>query len=152
MAFLATCSFFSLRLDMYSDEQAMTLDELELAKKLYAFCTVHKAYPGFKKINLLIDSQNWNNKQRPEAVHPIGAELLDPIFNTNIYQKTHLAYEKTFFYVDDGTHTLLGGTSRRYRRIKPRHMGCILMFVVIILFINTICMYNCVILSVVREG
>uniref|UniRef100_A0AAT9JN67 RNA-directed RNA polymerase n=1 Tax=Nasutitermes takasagoensis chuvirus 1 TaxID=3133479 RepID=A0AAT9JN67_9VIRU len=88
-------------LDLFSDEQAMTLSELELVKKLYAFRTLQKAYPGYTKINLLIDSKSWNNMQRDEAIKPIGEGLLDPLFGTTIFSKTHEAYHKTLFYVED---------------------------------------------------
>jgi hypothetical protein len=48
---------------MFSDEQAMTLSELQLTKKLYAFHVLAKAYPGFTKINILVDASGWNNCQ-----------------------------------------------------------------------------------------
>jgi hypothetical protein len=88
-------------LDIFSDEQAMTLGELELTKKLYAFRVLYKAYPGFRKINLLIDSSGWNNRQREEAVKPVCEGVLDPVFGVNTFKKTHQAYKKTFFYVED---------------------------------------------------
>jgi hypothetical protein len=50
---------------------------------------------------LLIDSSGWNNRQRGEAAEPICKEILDPLFGTQTFQKTHLAYKKTFFYVED---------------------------------------------------
>jgi hypothetical protein len=76
-------------LDIFSDEQAMTLGELELTKKLYAFRVLCKAYPGYRKISILVDSTGWNNKQRDEAVGPICSEVLDPLFGTKTYNRSH---------------------------------------------------------------
>lgn len=88
-------------LDEYADDQAMTLSELDLAKKLFAFRTLLKAYPGFTRINILVDSSNWNNRQRHECVEPIATQILDQVFDTTVFGKTHQAYKKTMFYVED---------------------------------------------------
>lgn len=74
-------------LDEYSNDQAMTLGELDLTKKVFAFRTLLKAFPGFKKINILIDSSSWNNMQRDECIEPIGRVFLDPLFSTEMFKK-----------------------------------------------------------------
>jgi len=88
-------------LDNYSDEQAMTLGELPLIRKLYSFRTLLHSYAGHRIIYINLDASSWNNRFRRATVDQVMSYTLDPIFDTKIFQKTHLAYEKTFFYVPD---------------------------------------------------
>lgn len=92
-------------LDEYCDEQAMTLSELALAKKLQAFRNITKAYRGYQAIYINIDASSWNNHFRDETVRPIAKETLDRIFGTNLFCKTHEAYQNTLVYVPDETAT-----------------------------------------------
>lgn len=86
-------------LDTYSDEQAMTLGELELLRRLDAFRSLNKAYVAHKILYIVIDASSWNNHFRPETVDIPLSQTLDKIFGTKIYGKTHLAYQKTLLYV-----------------------------------------------------
>lgn len=88
-------------LDLYCDEQAMTLSELELLKKLYALRTIAKAYPKHKPIYISVDASKWNNHFRSATVDRAMAPTLDKIFDIPIFSKTHWAYENTLFYVPD---------------------------------------------------
>uniref|UniRef100_A0AAT9J9Z8 RNA-directed RNA polymerase n=1 Tax=Blattella germanica chuvirus 1 TaxID=3133478 RepID=A0AAT9J9Z8_9VIRU len=88
-------------LEEYSDEQAMTLGELEIVKKLYALRCVKMAYKGYTPLYINIDSSKWNNRFRHETVEPIGTNILDAVYGTRIMGKTHIAYQKTLFYVPD---------------------------------------------------
>ncbi|AUW34382.1 L [Blacklegged tick chuvirus 2] len=92
-------------LDEYCDEQAMTLSELALAKKLQAFRNITKAYRGYQAIYINIDASSWNNHFRDETVRPVAKETLDRLFGTNLFCKTHEAYQNTLIYVPDETHT-----------------------------------------------
>lgn len=94
-------------LDDYSDEQAMTLSELEILRRLNTFRNLHKAYPGHKILYINIDASSWNNHFRKETVDQPMKETLDRIFGTSIFGKTHLAYEKTLFYVPGYPQTFL---------------------------------------------
>lgn len=94
-------------LEEYSDEQAMTLGELEIVKKLYALRCVNLAYKGYIPLYINIDSSKWNNRFRHETVAPVGSQILDAIYGTNIMGKTHLAYQKTLFYVPDEEKTFV---------------------------------------------
>ncbi|AJG39060.1 polymerase [Wenzhou crab virus 2] len=86
-------------LDMYSDEQAMTLGELDISKKLYAFRNLKAAYKGYEVLYINLDCSAWNNAFRHETVSQIAAETLDRVFGTNLFNKTHLAYQQGLFYV-----------------------------------------------------
>lgn len=88
-------------LDLYSDEQAMTLSELDLVKRLFTFRNLSKAYPRHRILYAMIDASKWNNHFRPETVDHIMALTLDPIHGTNIFGKTQQKYEHTMFYVPD---------------------------------------------------
>lgn len=88
-------------LDLYSDEQAMTLSELDLVKRLFTFRNLNKAYPRHRILYAMIDASKWNNHFRPETVDHIMARTLDPIHGTNIFGKTQQKYEETMFYVPD---------------------------------------------------
>lgn len=92
-------------LDMYCDEQAMTLSELELARNLYAFRRIKQAFTKHRVLYINLDASAWNNHFRRETVDDIMVNTLDKIFNYKIFSKTHLAYQKTFFYVPDETGT-----------------------------------------------
>lgn len=89
-------------LDRYSDEQAMTLGELEMLRRLSSFRNLWRAYVGYKIMYVVIDASSWNNHFRSETVDDVMKETLDKIFDTTIFGKTHKAYEKTFFYVPNG--------------------------------------------------
>lgn len=86
-------------LDMYSDEQAMTLGELDISKKLYAFRNLKAAYKGYEVLYINLDCSAWNNAFRHETVSQIAAETLDKVFGTSLFHKTHLAYQQGLFYV-----------------------------------------------------
>jgi len=88
-------------LDLYSDEHAMTLDEISLLKKLHAFMNMTKAYPGYRCIMLNVDASSWNNAFRHEAVAPVMSQTLDRIYNIKLFSRTHEAYENSFVYVPD---------------------------------------------------
>jgi hypothetical protein len=88
-------------LDMYSDEQAMTIGELEQIKKLYAFRVLGRAFPGYKPLYINLDASSWNNKFRHDVVSPVCSEVLDKVFGTNIFSKTQLAFEKGLTYIPD---------------------------------------------------
>lgn len=88
-------------LDTYSDEQAMTLGELPLARKLYAFRTMISSFKGHKILYINLDASSWNNRFRRVTTDHVMYQTLDDIFDKRIFSKTHLAYEKTFFYVPD---------------------------------------------------
>lgn len=92
-------------LDLYSDEQAMTLSELDLVKRLFTFRNLNKAYPRHRILYAMIDASKWNNHFRPETVDHIMAHTLDPIHGTNIFGKTQKKYENTMFYVPDESTT-----------------------------------------------
>lgn len=79
-------------LDKYSDEQAMTLSEIDLLKKLSSFRNLHKAYVGNKILNIVIDASSWNNHFRRETVDVPMTETLDRIYGTSIFGKTHQAF------------------------------------------------------------
>lgn len=86
-------------LDDYSDEQAMTLSELEILRRLSTFRHLSKAYPGHKILYVNVDAKSWNHHFREETVDAPMKETLDKIFGTSIFGKTHLAYQQTLFYV-----------------------------------------------------
>ncbi|QGW51122.1 polymerase [Karukera tick virus] len=88
-------------LNDYSDEHVMTLGEISLAKKLVGFRNLGRAYPGYTRLTLSVDSSSWNNRFRHKAVAPVANAVLDSAYGTKIFQKTHLAYEKSFIYVPD---------------------------------------------------
>lgn len=88
-------------LDTYSDEQAMTLGELPLTRKLYAFRTMISSFKGHKVLYINLDASSWNNRFRRITTDHVMSQTLDDIFDNKIFSKTHLAYEKTFFYVPD---------------------------------------------------
>nr|UYL95478.1 MAG: polymerase [Nanning Chuvi tick virus 2] len=88
-------------LDKYSDEHVMTLGEISLAKKLLGFRNLGAAYPGHECLVMSVDSSSWNNRFRDAAVAPVAAAVLDAAYDVDIFQKTHLAYEKSFVYMPD---------------------------------------------------
>nr|UCW41650.1 RNA dependent RNA polymerase [Turkana Chu-like virus] len=92
-------------LDLYSDEQAMTLSELDLVKRLFSFRNLKRAYPRHRVIYVMVDADKWNNHFRPETVDDIMVHTLDKIHGTNIFGRTQQKYTKTLFYVPDSTTT-----------------------------------------------
>lgn len=86
-------------LENYSDEQAMTLGELPLLRKLDSFRKLYKSYRGHKILYIVIDAEAWNNKFRRETVDIPMQHTLDPLHGTSTHGKTHLNYQKTLFYV-----------------------------------------------------
>lgn len=88
-------------LDMYSDEQAMTLSELDLTKKLCSFRYITNAYPDHAALYVCVDASKWNNRFRDDLVRPVTSATLDKLFNYPIFSKTHEAFQNTLFYVPD---------------------------------------------------
>nr|WPR16559.1 MAG: RNA-dependent RNA polymerase [Millipede chuvirus] len=92
-------------LDLYSEDQAMTLGELDILKRLSSFRRINLAYPGYTPLYIVIDSSGWNNKFRHETVNPVMREVLDKLFGVSHYGKTMMAYEQSLLYIPDS-----GGT------------------------------------------
>lgn len=94
----------------FSNEDCMTLGELEIFRRLAGFRTLHKAYAGHEILHLAVDSSTWNNHFRRETVDIPMQQTLDRVFGENIFGKTHLAFQKTLIYVPDksGTWSWLG--------------------------------------------
>ncbi|APG78828.1 RNA-dependent RNA polymerase [Wenling crustacean virus 13] len=88
-------------LDLYSDEQALTLSELELSSRLYAFRKIRHAYADHAVVRVQLDASGWNNKFRHQSVAPVAMAVLDRAFDTNLYWKTMASYENTLHYVPD---------------------------------------------------
>lgn len=88
-------------LERYSQDEAMTLNELDLLKKLESFKNFSNAYTGYKQINVNVDASSWNNRFRHAATGPVGEAVLDKFFDTSIFSKTQLGYENTLLYVPD---------------------------------------------------
>jgi len=88
-------------LELFSDHQAMTLGELDIARKLYSFRRLKIAYPNHIIINCILDASNWNHSFRDELVRPVMKETLDKIYDTNVFSKTQEKYNHTLFYVPD---------------------------------------------------
>lgn len=92
-------------LDLYCDEQAMTISELQLAQRLYSFRNLHKAYPKHRVIHIMVDASKWNNKFRKETVDDIFKHTFDKMYNTKIFGRTQERFENMLFYVPDGSKT-----------------------------------------------
>ncbi|DAZ90592.1 RNA-dependent RNA polymerase [Trichopria drosophilae mononega-like virus] len=86
----------------YSDEQAMTLSELELIKKLYTLRSIRRAYRGHTSLCINIDASSWNNRFRAETVDSPLSQTLSKIFGNNIFSKVHQAFQNSLIYVPDG--------------------------------------------------
>lgn len=107
MLFLAQEKTAMEYLDLFSNEQAMTLSELDLARRLYAFRTIHLAYPRHMVIYIMVDASTWNNHFRFETCDIVMKHTLDPIYNTKVFGQTQQKFKKTFFYVPDGDTTYM---------------------------------------------
>lgn len=88
-------------LHKYSDSEAMTLSELVLARKLYAFRNMGKAYERFKQVIICLDASGWNSRLRSAAVNPIVGEVLDGAYGTTYYEQAHDTYHHMFVYLPD---------------------------------------------------
>lgn len=89
-------------LSLYCDEQAMTMGEIDISKRLYALRTILKAYHGYRVLNINFDSSGWNNCFRDETVKPVLRETVSKIFGNDVMHRIHEAYEKTLFMIPDG--------------------------------------------------
>nr|QHA33913.1 RdRp [Atrato Chu-like virus 1] len=89
-------------LDLFCDEQAMTLSELDIVQRLFAFRSLIDAYPRHVVLYIMVDASKWNNHFRRETVDLVMEKTLDPVFGTQTFSRTHERYENTLFYVPDG--------------------------------------------------
>jgi len=94
-------------LEYYCDEQAMTLSELELSRRIIAFRRLRLAYRDHHILYIVVDASSWNNHFRSETVDDIMKNTLDPIFDTTIFGKTHEAFKKTLLHVPDEEEAIL---------------------------------------------
>lgn len=92
-------------LDLYCDEQSMTMSEIDISKRLYAYRTILKAYKGYKVLYVNFDSSGWNNCFRDETVCPVIRETLSNIFGNNVMHRIHEGYEKSLYMIPDGDNT-----------------------------------------------
>nr|QYW06809.1 MAG: RNA-dependent RNA polymerase [Hebei mivirus 3] len=88
-------------LDKYSDEHVMTLDEISVAKKLLGFRRLKHAYRGYRMVIISVDASSWNNRFRSASVEPVASAVLDAVYDTRIFSKTHEAYQRSLVYVPD---------------------------------------------------
>lgn len=83
-------------------DQLLTPNELEIVKKLVSFRDFRNVYPNCKIINISFDFSAWNNSMRSDVVDVGAGRILDPWYNTSIYNKTMKAYQNMLIYYDDG--------------------------------------------------
>lgn len=88
-------------LSRYGDSDAMTLSEISLSKKLFAFRNMSRAYEKFSQIIICIDASGWNSRLRNAAIGPISAASLDAVFGEHLFTQAHEAYHNTYFYLPD---------------------------------------------------
>nr|UYE93852.1 MAG: RNA-dependent RNA polymerase [Hattula chuvirus] len=105
MLFLAQEKTAMSYLDLYCDEQAMTLSELDLVKRLFAFRCLTDAYPRHEVLYVMVDASKWNNHFRRETTDMVMSKTLDKIYGTRVFGRTHEKYKNTLFYVPDGDYT-----------------------------------------------
>lgn len=89
MLFLAQEKTAMEYLDLFCDEQAMTLCELDLVKRLYAFRCFIDAYPQHEVLYIMVDASTWNNYFRRETTDAVLAKTLDRVYDTNVLGRTH---------------------------------------------------------------
>nr|UYL95473.1 MAG: polymerase [Xining Chuvi tick virus 1] len=92
-------------LHLTSDEQAMTLNELALAKKIQSLRNLKAMYPNHRVVKINFDATAWNNKFRAETVDHVMAHTLDAVYDVSLFCKTQAAFEKSLVYVPDELHT-----------------------------------------------
>ncbi|UHM27703.1 MAG: RNA-dependent RNA polymerase [Fushun oxya chinensis chuvirus 1] len=92
-------------LDLYCNEQAMTLSELDILHRLNSFRSIGLAYPGYKPLYIVLDASAWNNHFREDTVDVVMKDFLDKIFGVEIFSKTMKAYKKSLVYIPDGNET-----------------------------------------------
>lgn len=92
-------------LDLYCDEQSMTMSEIDISKRLYAYRTILKAYKGYQVLYVNFDSSGWNNCFRDETVCPVIRETLSDIFGNDVMHRIHEGYEKSLYMIPDGDNT-----------------------------------------------
>lgn len=88
-------------LSKYSDSEAMTLSEISLSKKMFAFRHMSRAYENFSQIVICLDASGWNSRLRDAAIAPVSASTLDPVFGEQMFEQVHKAYHHTYFYLPD---------------------------------------------------
>ncbi|XP_073799251.1 uncharacterized protein [Danio rerio] len=87
-------------LDQYYEDQAMTLDNLSLVKRLYSFWHLTSLYKDWKVLCINFDVSGWCGNFRHETVEPLCSDILDTAYGVkNFFRKTQLAYEQGFFYL-----------------------------------------------------
>ena len=84
-------------LDNYCKDQTMTLDSLQLAKRLQKFRALGKVYQGWRILYVNFDVSGWCSNFRDETVTPVVKETLDKFYGVSLYEKTQLAYEQTMY-------------------------------------------------------
>nr|WET19885.2 MAG: polymerase [Freshwater turtle neural virus 1] len=93
-------------LDAYSEDQAMTLDNLSLVKRMYTFRNLKKVYRGWRVLYINFDVSGWCANFRHETVEPIGKDVLDALYGTgNFFGNTQRSYECSYFYLPDAKGT-----------------------------------------------
>lgn len=93
-------------LQMFSDEQALTLDELVLTKKLYSFLNMRELHKDHSIFYINFDASGWNNKFRDGTVRPVVENTIDKVMGTKIWKWTHNAYENTMIIIPDDLHMI----------------------------------------------
>lgn len=88
-------------LSRYEDSDAMTLSEISLSKKLFAFRNMSRAYERFAQIIICVDASGWNSRLRNAAIGPISAVSLDAVFGEHMFTQAHEAYHNSYFYLPD---------------------------------------------------
>ncbi|UHM27545.1 MAG: RNA-dependent RNA polymerase [Sanya chuvirus 1] len=88
-------------MEEYDQEQALTLSEIEIARKLYSIRVIQHAFPGYKAITMVVDASTWCSKMRSEFIDVVSKETLDKMFDVRHFGRTMECFQKTLFYVPD---------------------------------------------------
>lgn len=83
------------------DEQALTLDELSMTKKIYSFLNLKDLYKNHRVFYVNFDASGWNMKFIHGTVAPVMKETVDPVTGVKIMQFTHDGYENVMIIIPD---------------------------------------------------
>jgi len=87
--------------DYFPKDQAMTCGELDLKRRLHMLTNLPTPSPDHEWIQFVVDVSGWNSGMRSDTVAPIG-RVLDQVFDTSMFAKTHVLYENTVVFHKDG--------------------------------------------------
>ncbi|UYV66524.1 hypothetical protein LAZ67_4001958 [Cordylochernes scorpioides] len=86
---------------LFNEEQAITLSELELLRKIHSLQHMDNLFKDHIFVIVNFDAGGWNNLFRMAVCEPVLRQVHEAVMGTEAFSKSQYPFRATLFYIAD---------------------------------------------------